>query len=64
MAPVSDYLQYAQEVTRWASEAKTDSERKAFIDMAKAWMQCASTELAQSGDAVDDARINPSPPQN
>ncbi len=50
MAPVSDYLEYAQEFIRWASEAKTDSERKAFIDMAKAWMQCASTELEQSGE--------------
>jgi hypothetical protein len=56
MAPVSDYLQYAQEVTRWASEAKTDSERKAFIEMARAWMQCASTELAQSSDTRDKSQ--------
>jgi hypothetical protein len=33
--------QYADECVRWAAKAKTEDERKTFLDMARAWIQAA-----------------------
>jgi hypothetical protein len=36
-----EYLAYATECTQWAVQAKTEDERKAFVEMAQHWMQAA-----------------------
>ena len=36
-----DYQQYAQECVRSAAQAKTERERKAFLEMANAWTRVA-----------------------
>jgi hypothetical protein len=41
MATVAEYHQYAEECLRWATKAKTEEERKAFLDMARAWTGAA-----------------------
>lgn len=41
MRAAHEYLQYAQECTRWAAEAKNEQDRQAFLDMAKAWTAAA-----------------------
>jgi hypothetical protein len=35
----NDYRKYAEECLRWACDAGTDEERKAFLDMARTWIQ-------------------------
>jgi hypothetical protein len=42
MSIPEDYQTYAQECLAWAREAKDDAERKAFLDMARAWTQAAA----------------------
>ena len=37
MTSAYDYRQYAQECVRSAAQAKTERERKAFLEMANAW---------------------------
>jgi hypothetical protein len=37
-----EYQRFADECMGWARGAKTDAERKAFLDMARAWTQAAS----------------------
>jgi hypothetical protein len=41
MTTADEYQQYAEECVRAASEAETEKERKAFLDMARAWTQAA-----------------------
>jgi hypothetical protein len=42
MSSSKEYLQYAQDCTRWAAEAKNNEEdQKLFIEMAKAWTNLA-----------------------
>jgi hypothetical protein len=36
-----EYQQYAEECIRWAAHATSEDERKAFLDMARAWTQAA-----------------------
>jgi hypothetical protein len=42
MATADEYLRFADECMSWARGAKTDGERKAFLDMAKAWTLAAA----------------------
>jgi hypothetical protein len=42
MATADEYRQFAEECLRWARDAKPDEERKAFLDMARAWTQAAA----------------------
>jgi hypothetical protein len=35
----NDYRKYAEECLHWACDAGTDEERKAFLDMARTWIQ-------------------------
>jgi hypothetical protein len=38
---VNEYRQYAQECLRWAGQAKTEDQQKAFLEMAQAWTMAA-----------------------
>ena len=41
MATVSQYEQFAKECLRWAGEATTEEDRKAFLDLARDWTLAA-----------------------
>jgi hypothetical protein len=41
MKTAEEYRQYAEECIRWAGKAKTEEERKSFLDMAFAWTAAA-----------------------
>jgi hypothetical protein len=41
MATADEYRQYAKECLQWADEAKTDDERRSFLDMARDWTLAA-----------------------
>ena len=41
MATVSEYRQFANECLRWATEAETEEERNAFLQMARDWTLAA-----------------------
>jgi hypothetical protein len=49
MTTKTEYQQFADECMRSAREAKTDAERKAFLDMARAW-----TKMADAGPIADE----------
>jgi hypothetical protein len=36
-----EFLAYAKECMQWAAKAKTDEERKAFVELAQHWTQAA-----------------------
>jgi hypothetical protein len=38
MSSAEEYRKYADECLGWAKAAKSDKEREAFLDMAKAWL--------------------------
>jgi hypothetical protein len=42
MTTADEYQRYATECIAWAHKAKTDADRKAFLDMARAWTQAAA----------------------
>jgi hypothetical protein len=35
------YRQFARQCLRWATESKTDEEKRAFLDLARDWMSAA-----------------------
>ena len=37
MATVNEYRQFANECLRWAAEAETEDDRKAFLELARDW---------------------------
>ena len=37
MATVNEYRQFANECLRWAAEAETDDDCKAFLELARDW---------------------------
>ena len=41
MPSSSEYQVYAHECLRWAEKAGNDEDRRAFLEMAKAWTQLA-----------------------
>jgi hypothetical protein len=63
MTTANDYQRFADECLAWAREAETDAKRKAFLDMAKAWMLAAAkvnggivpVDIAPPDDAGTDA---------
>jgi hypothetical protein len=63
MGTADEYLQYAQESTRWAVEAKTEEDRQAFLDMAKAWTVAAlaqrNAKLLRQSEDWNAARPQP-----
>jgi hypothetical protein len=58
MTTVQEYRHFAEECLRWARDAKSEEERKAFLDMAHTWTQAAVCE--------DSARVpgRPQPSQD
>jgi hypothetical protein len=52
-----EYQRFAEECMTWARGAKSDAERKAFLDMARAWTQAAASSNGLPIDIVppDDA---------
>lgn len=56
MTSAYEYREYAQECVRSAAQAKTEKERKAFLEMAHAWTRVAlaasdgATQVARSAD--------------
>ncbi len=44
MTTSHEYRQYAEECLRWAREARDETQRHQFLDMASAWVQAASLE--------------------
>ena len=61
MAAADDYHQYAEECMRWAVDVATDDDRKAFLDMARAWTEAA---LQLEGVLVPIQQDTQSPPQH
>jgi hypothetical protein len=49
MTSATEFRRFAEECLRSAEEAKTEPERKAFLDMARAWTQAA---VGQGEDAA------------
>src|ERR1700730_3257471 len=41
MTTPDEYQQFAEECLRWARDAKTDADRKTFLDMARIWTKAA-----------------------
>ena len=41
MTSATEFRQFAEECLRSAEQARTEQERKAFLDMARAWTQAA-----------------------
>jgi hypothetical protein len=41
MSPYEEYQRYAEECRHWAEWTKSEGERKAFLDMARAWTRAA-----------------------
>jgi len=39
MSEADQFRQYADEALRWATQAKTEKEKEALIDLARTWMQ-------------------------
>jgi hypothetical protein len=64
MTPVIEYLQLANECLRWADSAEAKDQRKAFLEMARAWTQGAllaqGTTIPESDDEIDIRRRSPS----
>lgn len=58
MATVSEYKQYANECLRWATEAKTEEDRKALLDLARYWT-LAAIRLEAARPATDKASDAP-----
>jgi hypothetical protein len=59
MATGNEYREYAKECVRWAARAKTEDERNAFLDMARAWTLAA---MRLNGELVTEAEVStPSP---
>jgi hypothetical protein len=42
MATANEYQQRAHQCVRWAARAKTEDERTAFLEMARAWTLAAA----------------------
>ena len=51
-----EFWQYAEEVTRWAFQAKTEKEKRNLLELARTWSQAA---LASDSTVV----VNDSPPE-
>jgi hypothetical protein len=51
MSKADQFRQYAEEAMRWARQSRTENEKQALIDLARAWTQAASH---REGTAVVD----------
>jgi hypothetical protein len=61
MTTADEYKHFADECMKWAREAKSDVDRKAFLDMARAWTVAAAkanggrVPITQPDDTGTDA---------
>lgn len=67
MTTVEEYLQFARECTRWASECDNETDQQAFLQLAKDWTEAAMRARALEGgnlgiQAVADERAPKPPP--
>jgi hypothetical protein len=53
MTTVREYNQYAKQCPRWAAEATTQEDRKAFLDLARDWT-LAAARLEEGAMSVTD----------
>lgn len=59
MATGNEYREFAKECVRWAVRAKTEADRAAFLDMARAWTLAA---MRLDGELITEAEVStPSP---
>jgi hypothetical protein len=58
MSTPADCRAFAKECFEWADQAKTDDQRRAFLDMARAWTAAA---LRMEGVLIPDNSGPPSP---
>jgi hypothetical protein len=58
MTTNEEYQSYARECIRWARAAKTEDERKAFLDLASAWATAAA-KIAANGQAIPSTMMQP-----
>jgi hypothetical protein len=62
MATITEYQQLAHECVRWAARAKTEGERMAFLEIARAWTLAAvrvapvEQQPAETGEYSGGAR--------
>jgi len=61
MTTHDEYRQYAKECLRWAAAAKTEDQRKAFLEMARAWT-LAATQLPASRRMTNHRRSEEASP--
>jgi hypothetical protein len=59
MTTPEQYRQFADECMQAAREAKTDAERKVFLDMAKSWTKAAAQMT--NGEAIAPPAVPASP---
>jgi hypothetical protein len=52
---VKEYHEYAEECLRWAAQAKTEDQQKAFLEMAQAWTMAA---MRVEGILVPEATVS------
>jgi hypothetical protein len=60
MATVSEYRHFANECLRWATEAETEDDRKAFLELARDWTLAA---LRLEGVLTPDPKQTGLPPK-
>jgi hypothetical protein len=53
MTTPTEYRDFALECLKWAEETSSASQRKAFVDLARLWME-AAFRLDQGGGAAPD----------
>ena len=53
MATVNEYRQFANECLRWAAEAETEDDRKAFLELAR---DCTLAALRLEGVLTSDPK--------
>ena len=61
MTTPSEYQSYAKECARWAARAKSEGERIALLEMAKAWTHVALVEYdvtKHAGEHAGDVKEN------
>jgi hypothetical protein len=57
MSKSDQFQQYADEAVRWACRAKTEKEKQAYMDLARAWTEAALHSTHIFGDADEPPEI-------
>jgi hypothetical protein len=56
MRTSDEYRKIAEEYDRLASEAKTETDRLALLDLARTWLDTASRQIEKSSEQTAEAR--------